>query len=208
MKKWSVRDSLDLYNIPRWGQGFFGVNERGHLVITPAGAERGELDLHDLVQELQERGIDTPMLLRFTDIVRSRVEMLVGVFQRAIREYDYKGRYRGVYPIKVNQNRFLVEDLVRCARPHHLGLEAGSKPELLIVLALLDDPEALIICNGYKDEEYIRTALLAQRIGRRPILVIEKLGEVDLILQTSARLGIRPVLGVRAKLSQPGNQRY
>ncbi|MCK6521550.1 biosynthetic arginine decarboxylase [Myxococcota bacterium] len=208
MKTWTTKDSLDLYNIPRWGQGFFDANDEGHLVVTPAGPGMGGIDLHELVRELQGRGIDTPILLRFTDIVRRRIDMLAEVFNKAIEEYGYQGHYRGVYPIKVNQNRFLVEDLVRFAGQHHMGLEAGSKPELLVVLALLDDPEAVIVCNGYKDEEYIETALLSQRLGRRPFLVVEKLSEVELILQVAERLNIRPNIGVRAKLSQPGKGRW
>ena len=208
MASWSIRDSLELYNIPQWGKGFFDVNDKGNLVVLPAGAEAGTIDLRELAEELQERGIDLPILLRFTDIVRRRVEMLAEVFQKAFVEYGYNGRYRGVYPIKVNQNRHLVEDLVRFAGPHHMGLEAGSKPELLIVLALLDDPEALIICNGYKDEEYIETALLAQKLGRRPILVVEKLSEVDQIIAIANRVGLRPMLGVRAKLAQSGKGRW
>ena len=208
MASWTVRDSLELYNIPQWGKGFFDVNDKGNLVVLPAGPEQGTIDLRELAEELQERGIDLPILLRFTDIVRRRVEMLAEVFGKAFTEYGYKGNYRGVYPIKVNQNRHLVEDLVRFAAPYHIGLEAGSKPELLIVLAQLDDPEALIICNGYKDEEYIETAMLAQKLGRRPILVIEKLSEVEQIIAVANRMNLRPMLGVRAKLSQAGKGRW
>ncbi|MCB9760157.1 MAG: biosynthetic arginine decarboxylase [Alphaproteobacteria bacterium] len=208
MPPWSIQDSLELYNVPNWGKGFFDVNPQGHLVVTPAGPDAGAIDLHALAQELRGRGIELPILVRFTDIVRRRIDTLAEVFTRAIRDYEYKGNYRGVYPVKVNQNRFLVEDLVRFERPHHMGLEAGSKPELLIVLALLDDPDAVIICNGYKDESYVETAMLAQRIGRRPFIVIEKLSEVDTIIRVADRLGLRPHLGVRAKLSSPGRGRW
>src|SRR5688572_8871792 len=150
--------------------------------MNPPGATPLEVDLKQLVDDLVARGIELPVLLRFTDLIQARVESLVSAFERAIREYDYKGVYRGVYPIKVNQQRHIVEDLVRFSRPHHLGLEAGSKPELLIVLALLTDPDALIVCNGYKDRDYIETAMLAHKLGRKVIIVVEKLEEVELII--------------------------
>ena len=205
---WTIRDSQELYGISNWGVGLFDVNEAGHLVITPRGADDGHIDLHELAEELVERGIDLPILLRFPDVARRRMEMLVEVFGQAFHDYGYTGRLRGVYPVKVNQQRHLVEDLLRFGRPHHFGLEAGSKPELLVALAIMDDPEALIICNGYKDRRYIETALLATKLGRDPIVVIEKLSEVAPILEAAARLGIRPKLGVRAKLSSPGRGRW
>ncbi|MCB9743608.1 MAG: biosynthetic arginine decarboxylase [Alphaproteobacteria bacterium] len=203
---WTIQDSLELYNIPRWGKGYFDVNAQGHLTVCPDG--RTHVDLEELCAALRGRGIELPILLRFNDVVKDRVDALAKVFHDAFVEYEYTGRYRGVYPIKVNQNRHLVEELVRHAQPWHVGLEAGSKPELLIVLALLEDPEALIVCNGYKDEEYIETALLARKIGRNPIVVIEKLSEVDLVLECAARLGVEPLLGVRAKLTLPGKGRW
>ncbi|MEZ4319310.1 MAG: biosynthetic arginine decarboxylase [Myxococcota bacterium] len=207
MARWRVEDSKDLYNIPDWGRGLFDANEQGNLTLT-ANSAAAPVDLKRLVDELVERGIDTPLLLRFPDIVERRLTDLAGAFNKAIDEAGYKGLYRGVYPVKVNQQRHLVEDVVRYARPHHMGLEAGSKPELLIVLALLDDPEAYIVCNGYKDRGYIQTALLAAKLGRNPIIVIEKPTEVKLILQVADELGVTPTLGVRAKLSSPGKGRW
>jgi len=208
MSRWTTQDSAELYNIPNWGRGFFSVSDSGHIISTPSGSDNGEIDLWELMQELEQRGIQAPILLRFTDILRERIATIVGAFKEAMTEYGYKGRYRGVFPIKVNQQRPVVEDLVRFNRPYHLGLEAGSKPELLVVLALQDDPEALIICNGYKDEEYIETALLAQKLGRQPFIVVEKFSEIALTLRVARRLGIRPNIGLRAKLSKPGKGRW
>lgn len=204
MASWTSADSTELYNIPGWGAGFFEAAPEGHLLATPAGPGGGSIDLSALVAELEERGIQAPILLRFTDVLEQRVNAISGAFNRSIAEYGYGGKYRGVYPIKVNQQAQLVEDLVACLRPHHMGLEAGSKPELLVTLAMLDDPKALIICNGYKDEEYIETAMLAQKLGRQPVLVIEKLSELDMILSVAKRTGLRPMLGLRSKLNTVG----
>lgn len=209
MARWSVSDSEELYNVHGWGLGFFRVNDKGNLAMVPPGQSTARsIDIKALVDDLQRRGITLPILLRFTDLVRARIETLVGAFSTAIAEYEYGGKYRGVYPIKVNQQRHLVEDLIRFSAPHHLGLEAGSKPELMVVLAMLEDPQALIICNGYKDREYIEMALLARKLGRNCIIVVEKADEIDLILEASARLGIEPVIGVRAKLSSRGTGRW
>ncbi len=208
MSGWTVADSAELYGIPRWGADLFDASADGHLVVTPTGQPGPRVDVHELIQELMERGIRLPILLRFNDIVRTRIRRLVDVFNAAREAYDYRGQYRGVYPIKVNQQRHLVEEIVRAAGPHHVGLEAGSKPELLVTLALLDDPQALIICNGYKDQAYIQTALLAQKLGRRPVIVIEKLSELDTVIEVSRRLGIRPTLGVRSKLAKRGRGRW
>ena len=208
MRPWKVKDSLELYSVKAWGKEYFSVSDEGRVLVTPKGAAGGSIDLYELAEELGDRGLQLPLLLRFTDIVQSRIEVLTGAFAKAMAEYDYEGRYRGVYPIKVNQQAHLVADLVRFARPHHLGLECGSKPELLIVLAMLDDPEALIICNGYKDDEYIETALLAQKLGRNPVIVIEQLPEIPLVMRVAERLGVKPRLGLRAKLSRPGKGRW
>ena len=211
MPGWTIKDSLELYNVPYWGQGYFDVNADGHLEVRPEpalGPDSAAIDVYQLVSGLVERGVELPILIRFTDLVRARVENIVGVFNNAFEEYGYKGRYRGVYPVKVNQNRHLVEDLVRFARPHHMGLEAGSKPELLITLALLEDPDAYIICNGYKDAAYIETAILAQKLGRQTVIVVEKLSEIETIVRAATKLGVRPIIGVRAKLSRPGKGRW
>ncbi len=204
MRGWSIQDSIELYNIRNWGRDYFRINERGNIEVTPAGPRSDAIDLKVLMDDLAKRGINLPILVRFTDILKSRIRTLATAFQSAIKHYDYNGRYRGVYPIKVNQQRHLVEDLVRFSEPYHMGLEAGSKPELLIVLALMDDPEALIICNGYKDAEFIETALMAQKLGRNPIIVVEKFSEFPLIVEISNRVGVKPVIGMRAKLASRG----
>jgi arginine decarboxylase len=204
IRQWTIKDSAELYNIAGWSAGYFRINEAGHVESTPLGAEGPSVDMYELVLDLQRRGLGMPLLVRFSDILDSRVRTIVGCFENAIRDYGYKGRYRGVYPIKVNQQHQVVEELVRFGRPYGLGLEAGSKPELLAGLALLDSPDALLILNGYKDAEYMETALLAQKLGRHPIVVIDRYRELDLLLQVSRRLGIRPHIGVRAKLTTKG----
>ena len=201
---WTVRDSLELYNVPNWGTGFFDINSKGHVDVLPRGSDGAAIDLLELVQDLERRGLRTPLLIRFSDILASRVEGLSRAFGAAITEYSYRGRYRGVYPIKVNQQRQVVEEVIRYGASLGVGLEAGSKPELLVALALLDTPDALIVCNGYKDRAYIELALLAQRLGRTPIVVIDRFHEIDLVIKTSRELGIRPHLGVRARLTTKG----
>jgi arginine decarboxylase len=205
---WTIRDSLDLYNVLNWGSGFFAINDAGDVAVHPKTNDERSIDLLELVENLGRRGVHTPLLIRFNDILDSRVRGLNDCFREAIEEVDYRGVYRGVYPIKVNQQRHVVEELIRFGAPEKMGLEAGSKPELLIALALLDTPGALIICNGYKDRVYVETALLAQRLGRTPIIVIDRFQEIDLILKTSRELGIRPKLGIRARLSTKGAGRW
>jgi len=204
IRAWTTRDSAALYNVGGWSSGYFGINDAGHVEVMPQGAGGPSLDLYDLVQDLQRRGLGMPLLMRFSDILKSRVETLVGCFDSAIQEYGYRGRYRGVYPIKVNQQHQVVEELVEFGRPYGLGLEAGSKPELLAALALLDSPEALLVLNGYKDVEYAETALLSQKLGRYPIVVIDRYRELEMLIQVARRLGIRPHIGVRAKLTTRG----
>ena len=203
-RRWTPADSLDLYNIRGWGNDYFSVDHRGHIVVHPGGHGSPAIDLKELVDEVRERGIGLPLLIRFSEIIKARVVELNEAFSHAIAEYGYQGAYRGVYPIKVNQDRYLVERLVEYGRPYRYGLEAGSKPELLAVMALLEDEEALIICNGYKDEEYIETALLASKLGRRIVLVVEKPSELPLIRQISLKMGVRPRIGVRSRLSARG----
>jgi arginine decarboxylase len=204
LRAWTSADSAALYNVAGWSGGYFGINAAGHVEVTPQGPEGPRLDLYELVQDLQRRGLGMPLLMRFSDILKSRVEALVGCFDNAIHEYGYRGRYRGVYPIKVNQQHQVVEELVEYGRPFGLGLEAGSKPELLAALAVLDNPQALLVLNGYKDTEYAETALLAQKLGRYPIVVIDRYRELDMLLDVARRLGIRPHIGVRAKLTTRG----
>jgi arginine decarboxylase len=204
LRAWTIKDSLDLYNVNGWGRDFFTINEAGHVEVTPGGAGSTRIDLKILVDDLRSRGLNLPLLIRFSDILRTRVEQLCGSFQQAIAENDYKGSYRGVYPIKVNQQRHVVEELVEYGRPFNLGIEAGSKPELLVALALQDNPDALILCNGYKDRAYIETALLAQKLGRQVIIIMDRMAELETVLVAARDLDIRPVIGVRARLSTRG----
>src|SRR5438477_3384754 len=204
LRAWTVKDSLELYNVGGWGKDFFSINDAGHVQVTPSGPGSARIDLRDLVEDLRSRGLNLPILIRFSDILRTRVEQLCGSFQQAIAENDYKGSYRGVYPIKVNQQRHVVEELIEYGRPFNLGLEAGSKPELLVALALQENPEALILCNGYKDKAYIETALLAQKLGRKVVITMDRMAEIDTILAAAAELDIRPVIGVRARLTTKG----
>ncbi len=204
LRAWTVQDSSELYNIGGWGRDFFSINESGNVEVTPAGPGTLKIDLKELVDDLQSRGLNLPILIRFSDVLRVRLEQLFGAFQQAIVENDYKGVFRGVYPIKVNQQRHVVEELMEHGRPFNLGIEAGSKPELLVALALQENPEALILCNGYKDRAFIETALLAQKLGRRVVITIDRMGELDTILAAAAELDLRPVIGVRARLTTKG----
>ena len=208
MKPWTAQDSLDLYNIAAWGGGRFVIEPDGDLALAPEGDLGPRLSLKKLANDLRARGIQLPCLVRCSDLLRTRVDELNQCFLTAIREYGYQSNYRGVYPIKVNQQRSVVEEILRFGRKYHLGLEAGSKPELLAVVALLDDPEAIIVCNGHKDEEFVELALLSGRIGKRIILVVENLSELPIIMRTAQKTGLRPHLGFRAKLSVKGAGRW
>ena len=205
---WSASDGAALYGLDRWGDPYFSVSARGHVMVQPRGERGGSLDLVELVRELQGRDLSLPLLIRFDDILEDRLERLHAAFERAIAQYDYAGRYQGVFPVKCNQQRHVVEELVASGRRWHFGLEAGSKAELLIALSLLDDPEALLICNGYKDRRYIETAILARRLGRRPVVVIEQADEVERIIAASRELGAAPYIGIRAKLSARSTGRW
>jgi arginine decarboxylase len=205
---WTAADGAALYGIDRWGEPYFSVSERGHVMVQPRGERGGSLDLVELVGELQGRNLGLPLLIRFDDILEDRLERLHAAFERAIAQYAYRGRYQGVFPVKCNQQRHVVEQLVESGRRWHFGLEAGSKAELLIALSLLDDPEALLICNGYKDRRYIETAILARRLGRQPVVVIEQADEVERIIAASRELGAAPFIGIRAKLSTRSTGRW
>ncbi len=208
LHKWSIADSMDLYNVRQWGAGFFGINEKGNVVVSPRGVDGPRFDLKDLVDELRERGIGLPILIRFSDILRTRIRQLNDAFASAMKEHEYQGAYMGVYPIKVNQQRHVVEEIVHYGEPFRFGLEAGSKPELLAVLAVLESPEPLIICNGYKDEEYIDLALWGMKLGKKVIIVIEELSELARVLKRAAALDVRPYIGFRTKLSAKGSGRW
>jgi arginine decarboxylase len=209
---WTLQDSEKIYRISGWGSPYFHINADGHVAVTPkestAEDPSSAIDLYQLVNDLQARGLELPLLVRFTNIVADRIKQVCESFAQAILQFQYPNVYRGVYPVKVNQQRHLVEEVVSHGRPYHFGLEAGSKPELLIALANLDTPGALLICNGYKDLDYIETALLGSRLGRNVIIVLERTQELSLVLEASQRLGIRPVLGIRAKLSAQGVGRW
>ncbi len=212
-KSWTIEDSEQLYGIEEWGEPYFSINAAGNITVSPQGASRGiSLDLYELVESLKKRNIGLPLLIRFSDILADRMERLYACMNRAIARYNYNGRYQGVFPVKCNQNRHLLEDLVSYGKPYQFGLEAGSKPELMIALAILepntDSSETLLICNGYKDREYIETALLATRLGHKPIIVIEQISELHTILQVSKELDIEPIIGVRAKLNSKGMGRW
>jgi arginine decarboxylase len=207
-KTWTIEDSEELYRISGWGDPYFSINAAGHVTVSPKGNRGGSLDLFDLVNALKQRNLGLPLLIRFSDILEDRIERINSAFAKAIARYNYPGVYKGVFPTKCNQQRHLVEDLVRFGAPHQFGLEAGSKPELMIALATLKTPGALLICNGYKDSEYIETAMLARRLGQTPIIVLEQIEEVDLAIAASKKLGVKPILGVRAKLSARGIGRW
>jgi arginine decarboxylase len=207
MQAWTTRDSAELYNIRGWSNGYFDVNDDGNVALT-VGPQGEQIDLKRVVDDLIRRGLSMPMLLRFPDILKKRVEELFGAFQAKIDEYKYQGRYRAVMPIKVNQQRHVVEELLTHGKQYGLGLEAGSKPELLVALALMDQQDGLIVCNGYKDVEYIETALLAQRLGRKPLLIVDRFQELEMIVQASRRLEMKPYIGVRSKLSSKGSGRW
>ena len=207
-RKWTVADSAEVYGTKYWGHNYFSIAESGNAVAHPAGIEGPAIDLKELVDEVARRGIGLPLLIRFSDVLKSRIVELNETFKNAIAEYGYKGEFKGVYPIKVNQHRYVVEEICQFGRPYHYGLEAGSKPELLAVMAMLDDEDALIVCNGYKDEEYIETALMASKLGRTVLIVVEKFSEMALIAETAKKMGVRPRIGMRVKLAAKGSGRW
>jgi len=208
LHRWSISDSLELYNVRQWGAGFFSINERGNVCVHARGADGPSLDLKDLVDELLQRGIESPMLIRFSDILRSRIQQLNEAFAKAFADHEYTGGFRGVYPIKVNQQRHVVEEVVQYGAPWNFGLEAGSKPELMAVLALLESPEPLIICNGYKDIDYIDTALWGIKLGKTVILVVEEFGELQRIIDRATAMRVKPLIGFRMKLAARGSGRW
>ena len=207
MRKWRIEDSEELYNISGWGRNYFTVNDKGHVVVTPR-KDCAPVDLKDVLDELQVRDIGAPVLLRFPDILDNRIEKISTCFANAAEQYDYQSQNYMIYPIKVNQMRPVVEEIITYGKKFNIGLEAGSKPELHAVLATNIADNALIICNGYKDESYIELALLAQKMGRRIYLVVEKLNELRMIADISRRLKVRPNVGIRIKLSSTGSGKW
>lgn len=207
MKKWHIEDSADLYNIKGWGVSYFGINDKGHIVVTPK--KNGvEVDLRVVMDELSLNDIGAPVLLRFPDILDNRIESMAVCYKKAQQEYNYQGQCYSVFPIKVNQMYPVVEAIIKHGQKFNLGLEAGSKPELHAVIAASVEHDALIICNGYKDENYIELALLAQKMGKRIYLVIEKMNELHIIARIAKRLNVRPNIGVRIKLGSSGSGKW
>src|SRR5258706_4128849 len=207
-KVWTVRDTESLYRVREWGQKYFSVNAEGHVAVHPTQDAAVQIDLKQLVDELRERDIQPPLLVRFTDILKHRVARMHAVFERAIHENDYKGSYRCVYPIKVNQQRHVVEEILGFGKEFGFGLEAGSKPELLAVMALVEDDQTPIICNGFKDDEFIEAVILATKIGKNIIPVVEKFSELELIVKYAKLHNVKPSIGVRVKLSAKGAGRW
>jgi arginine decarboxylase len=207
--KWTIDAARALYNIEGWGAGYFDIDEHGHVVVRPDKSDKGRaLDLFEIAGDLEAQGIGLPVLLRFSDILRSRIESLSARFEAAIQEFGYTGKYTTVYPIKVNQQRHVVEEIVKFGQVHGVGLECGSKPELQAVLALSESIDHLIICNGYKDEEFMRLALMGQKVGHPVFIVIEQLSEVDVLLQVAKEMNIVPTAGIRIKLASAGSGRW
>jgi len=206
-ERWTQQDANDLYDIERWGKGYFSIHRDGHVLVHPDKDPARSLDLKQLVDTLILRGIPLPILIRFTEILKHRLGEIHAAFQTAILEHKYNGRYCCVYPIKVNQQRQVVEEVLEFGRPYNFGLEAGSKPELLAVMAVANN-DTPIICNGFKDDEYIEMAMLAQKMGRQIIPVVEKYTELPLILHYAERVGVRPQIGMRVKLASRGSGRW
>jgi arginine decarboxylase len=207
--QWKIEDSLDLYQVPAWGKGYFGINSLGHVVVRPDGSVDREIDLFEVVEGLKARDLTTPVVVRFSDILRHRLIRLHNAFAQAIAENDYRNRYCAVFPIKVNQQRLVVEEVYRYGQEFGFGLEAGSKPELLAVMGLTENaPDRMIVCNGFKDDSYIEAVILATKLGRTIIPVIENFDELALVLKHSEHYQVRPRIGVRVKLASEGAGRW
>ena len=208
MKNWTIENSRDLYNIRGWGLEYFDINNKGHIIVQPQNGNNHSIDLKELVEDIQAKGYSLPALIRFSDILKASISNLANAFNKSIKEYSYEGTYHGVYPIKVNQQKQVVEEIIKFGRPFNFGLEAGSKPELHAILAILDNPEALLICNGYKDETFIRLALMSQKLGKRVFIVVERPGELKIIDQVAKEIDIKPNIGLRIKLTSAGEGRW
>jgi arginine decarboxylase len=208
MRTWGVSDSLKLYNIENWGDQYFSINPSGNLTVHPRRGEGPGVDLMSVVDEIKSQNLGMPVLIRFQDIIRHRVVALNEAFRKSIAEFSYKGTYQGVYPIKVNQMREVVEEIVDAGRPYDFGLEAGSKAELIAVIAMNTSPNALIICNGYKDYAFIKTAMLGIKVGKKVIVVVEKLSELYQVIAVAREVGVTPLIGIRAKLYSKGSGKW
>jgi arginine decarboxylase len=208
LNNWNIQDAIETYGISRWSKGYFGINQAGHVVVHPTKREDQSIDLKELVDQLQARGIQLPILLRFTDILRHRINEIAEAFRLAMQEANYQGKYCCVYPIKVNQQRHVVEEILDFSKIYGFGLEAGSKPELLAVLAMTNGSSTPIICNGFKDDEFIKTVILACKIGKPIIPVVEKFTELEAIVRHAQEMKVRPSIGVRVKLASRGSGRW
>lgn len=208
MTKWNIEESRELYNIRGWGLGYFDINNKGHIVVQPQDENHHSIDLKELVEDIQAKGYSLPALIRFSDILKTSITKLANAFDESIKKYNYEGAYHGVYPIKVNQQRQVVEEIVKFGRPFNFGLEAGSKPELHAILAIMDNPEALLICNGYKDETFIRLALMSQKLGKKVFIVVERPDELEIIDRVAKEINIQPNIGLRIKLTSSGQGRW
>jgi arginine decarboxylase len=205
---WTIKDAEKLYNMNGWGQGYFRISPEGHVTVHPDANKKRGLDLYHLAMDLNAQGVGLPLLLRFSDILRSRINTLAGDFGSAIREFGYEGTYTTVYPIKVNQQRHVVQEIVEFGEPHGVGLECGSKPELQAILGLNESTNHLIVCNGYKDEEFMRLALMGQKLGHTVMVVLEQLTELEVLLKVADEIGVQPTAGVRIKLATEGSGRW
>src|SRR5580765_1912466 len=205
---WDVQRAREMYNVHRWGAKYFDINEGGRVIAKPLRDTGASVDLTDVIEEAKARGLKFPLLIRFQDILRHRVEAINQAFRNAIAEFNYQARYRGVFPIKVNQLREVVEEILDAGRPYDFGLEVGSKPELFAGLALQNQLGSLIVCNGYKDAAFVRMALLGTKLGKKVIMVVEKLEELRQIVSVSKQIGVEPLIGVRARLLSKGGGKW
>jgi arginine decarboxylase len=206
--EWDLESAIATYNVEGWGNGYFTVNSSGNVEAKPLQDNGGSIDLLEVVNEARARHLGFPLVIRFQDLLRHRVESINRVFQAAITEFGYRNEYRGVFPIKVNQLREVIEEIVDAGQPFHFGLEAGSKPELVAALAMHQDPESLIICNGYKDPAFIRIALLGRKLGKSVVIVVEKLEELEETIRTSKEVGVEPYIGIRVRLHSKGSGKW
>jgi len=207
-REWTVRDARDLHHIAEWSMGFFDINEEGNVVVRPKRTRTNQLDLKVLVDELRERGILPPFIIRFSDVLKARIHDLNDCFKKSIKEWKYKGKYMSVFPIKVNHHREVIEEVISEGKQFGFGLEVGTKPELLLGISFMEDSKALIVCNGYKDDEYIRSALMAAKVGKKIIIVIEKLSELRKVIATAKKMKVKPQIGIRLKLSARGRGKW
>ena len=206
--EWDIEAAIATYNVDRWGGDYFTINEAGNVVARPLQDNGGSIDIMEVVNEARKRGLGFPLVIRFQDLLRHRVEAVNRAFQNAMAEFNYKNQYRGVFPIKVNQLREVIEEIVDAGEQFHFGLEAGSKPELVAALAMHKDPESLIICNGYKDRAFIRIALLGRKLDKTVIIVVEKLEELEQTIRAAQEVGVEPQIGIRVRLYSKGSGRW